>query len=494
MTKRQPTVAIVGAGMSGLCAAIILQRAGIDDVTLYEKAGQVGGTWRENTYPGLTCDVPSRFYQFSFAPNPGWSHLFSPGGEIQQYFTDVAKRTGVYERIRFGTEVVSAEFDGRGWVVHTSNAEKSRVDFLISATGVLHHPKIPDIRGLGDFSGSVFHSARWDHSVELRSRRVAVIGTGSTGVQIVSRLAGTPARLTLFQRTPQWIMPMPNPRYPRLTHRTHRAFPLLDRLGYHGYRIPMEIFSAALVKPGWRRRFVAALCRANLRTVRDPQLREALTPTYTPMCKRLVISNGFYRAMQRDDVELVTARIDHVESRGIVTDDGVLHDTDVIVLATGFDAHAYMRPMRVIGRDGLRLEDAWRDGPRAFETVALPGFPNFFMLLGPHSPVGNFPLTAVAESQADHILGWLKRWQRGDFDTVEPTQAATQAFNDALTAAMPDTVWTTGCDSWYLGKNGLPEVWPFTPARHRAMLAKPKLENYDLRAAGPATKIGLVSR
>lgn len=197
--------------MSGICAAIILQRGGIDDVTLYEKADEVGGTWRENTYPGLTCDVPSRFYQFSFAPNPGWSHLFSPGGEIQEYFTDVAKRTGVYERIRFRTEVVSAEFDGRGWVVSTRAGETSRVDFLISATGVLHHPKIPDIRGLSDFSGSVFHSARWDHSVELRGRRVAVIGTGSTGVQIVSRLAGTPARLTLFQRTPSGSCRCPIP-------------------------------------------------------------------------------------------------------------------------------------------------------------------------------------------------------------------------------------------------------------------------------------------
>jgi cation diffusion facilitator CzcD-associated flavoprotein CzcO len=494
MMQRHPTVAIVGAGMSGLCAAITLQRAGIDDVVLYEKANEVGGTWRENTYPGLTCDVPSRFYQFTFATKPDWSRLFSPGREIQAYFIDVAKRYGVSERIRFGTEVESARFDGRGWIVRTRGGDESRVDFLISATGVLHHPKVPGIRGLEDFSGSAFHSARWDHDVELRGRRVAVIGTGSTGVQLVTRLAGTPARLSLFQRTAQWVLPLPNPRYPRLTHRSHRMFPWLDHVGYHVYRVAMEAFAGALTKPGWRRRFVAALCRANLRTVRDPQLREALTPDYTPMCKRLVMSGGFYRAMQREDVELVTAAIDHVESRGIVTNDGVLHEVDVIVLATGFDSHAYMRPMQVIGRDGIHLDDAWRDGPHAFETVAMPGFPNCFMLLGPHSPVGNFPLTAVAESQANHILGWIRRWQRYEFDTVEPTTAATEKFNSALTAAMPDTVWTTGCNSWYLGKNGLPEVWPFTPARHRAMLAKPRLENYGLRTELPATEIDLVSR
>ncbi|MGH3635096.1 flavin-containing monooxygenase [Mycobacterium sp.] len=481
MTKRQPRVAIVGAGMSGLCAAITLRRAGIDGFTLYEKADAIGGTWRENTYPGLTCDVPSRFYQFTFATNPRWSHLFSPGNEIQAYFADVAKRTGIDKQIRFGTEVVGARFDGRGWVVHTSDGGKSRVDFLISAAGVLHHPKTPDIRGLADFTGSVFHSARWDHSVDVADRRVAVVGTGSTGVQIISALAGTPARLSLFQRTAQWILPMPNPRYLRLTHRSHRAFPWLDHVGYHGYRVAMEAFAGALTKPGWRRRFVAALCRANLRTVRDPRLRATLTPDYTPMCKRLVISGGFYRAMQRDDVELVTAAIDHVESRGIVTTDGVLHEADVIVLATGFDAHAYLRPIQVTGRDGLSLDDVWRDGPHAFETVAMPGFPNFFMLLGPHSPVGNFPLTAVAESQANHIVRWIRRWQRCEFDTVEPTDTATDAFNSALSDAMPNTVWTTGCDSWYLGKNGLPEVWPFTPARHRAMLARPKIENYELR-------------
>jgi cation diffusion facilitator CzcD-associated flavoprotein CzcO len=210
-------------------------------------------------------------------------------------------------------------------------------------------------------------------------------------------------------------------------------------------------------------------------------LRRALTPDYQPMCKRLVVSGGFYRAIQRDDVELVTAGIDHVERRGIVTDDGVLHEAEVIVLATGFDTHAFFRPMRLTGRDGVAADDVWRDGPRAYQTVAMPGFPNFFMMLGPHSPVGNLALTAVAESQADHILRWVQRWRRGEFDTVEPTSAATERFNARLRAAMPDTVWTTGCDSWYLNKDGVPEVWPFTPAAHRAMLASTDLGQYDLR-------------
>ncbi|MGD1173645.1 flavin-containing monooxygenase [Mycobacterium seoulense] len=479
--RRDPTVAVVGAGMSGLCVAIALLRNGITDVTLYEKADEVGGTWRENTYPGLVCDIPSRVYQYTFARNPNWSHLFSPGGEIQDYFRGVADRFGLRDRIRFGTEIAHAQFEGGRWRLRTQAGAESTVDFLICATGVLHHPRLPSIPGLNDFGGNAFHSARWDHSVELRGRRIAIIGNGSTGVQLVCGLTGVAGRVMLFQRTPQWVLRLPNPRYSRLTNITHNRFGWLDRLAYRCYSSGYDLFAAGLTKPGLRRKIMGALCRASLREVRDPELRRALTPDYTPMCKRLVMSNGFYRAVQRDDVDLVTAAIDHVERRGIVTDDGVLHEADVIVLATGFDSHAFFRPMQLIGRDGIAADDVWRDGPRAYQTVALPGFPNFFMMLGPHSPVGNLALTTVAESQADHILGWIQRWRRGEFDTVEPTLPATDDFNAKLRAAMPDTVWTTGCHSWYLNKDGVPEVWPFTPAEHRAMLANPDLGQYDLR-------------
>ena len=481
MTRRDPAVAVVGAGMSGLCVAIALLRNGIDDVTIYEKANEVGGTWRDNTYPGLTCDVPSRVYQYTFARNPDWTRVFSPGGEIQAYFRGIADHFALRDRIRFGTEVVSARFEESRWVLRTDSGEESKVDFLISATGVLHHPRMPSIPGLDDFGGHVFHSARWDHAVQLRGRRIAVIGNGSTGVQLVCGLAGVVRRLLLFQRTPQWVVWLPNPRYSRFAGMVHRAVPWLDRLAYRAYSLFFETFAGGLTKPGLRRRFMGAVCRASLRQVRDPGLRQALTPDYQPMCKRLVVSGGFYQAIQRDDVELVTAGIDHVERRGIVTADGVLHEVDVIVLATGFDTHAFFRPMRLTGRDGIMVDDVWRDGPRAHQTVALPGFPNFFMMLGPHSPVGNYALTAVAESQADHILRWIQRWRRGEFDTVEPTASATERFNAKLRAAMPDTVWTTGCDSWYLNKDGVPEVWPFTPAAHRAMLAKADAGQYELR-------------
>lgn len=487
-----PAVAIIGAGMSGMCMAIKLRQAGITDVTIYEKASEVGGTWRDNTYPGLSCDVASRFYQYSFVPNPAWSHFFSPGAEIQAYFVKVADDYGLRDRIRFDTEIVDATFAEHKWRIRTAAGEQQEVDFLISAAGVLREPRYPNIAGLHDFGGAVMHSARWDHSVQTTGKRVAVIGTGSTGVQIVCGLAPTAQRLTLFQRSAQWVVPFPNRPYSKMADPLRKRLPILGRLAYETYRALYELLLHALVRPGWQRTLLGEACRANLRTVRDPELRRKLTPDYQPMCRRLILSGGFYRAMQRDNVDLVTDAIDHVEQRGIVTADGVLHEVDVIALATGFDAHAYMRPMRLTGQDGITIDKAWADAPRAHLTVAMPGFPNLFMLMGPHSPVGNYSIIAVAETQADHILGWIDRWRRGQFDSVAPTQAATDKFNAEMRQAMPGTVWTTGCTSWYLGADGLPELWPWTPARYRARLGAPPIpDDYDLArtvAGGTVTR------
>ncbi|PQM47196.1 flavin-containing monooxygenase [Mycobacterium talmoniae] len=479
--RRRPSVGIVGAGMSGLCQAILLRQAGITDVTVYEKSHDVGGTWRDNTYPGLSCDVPSRFYQFTFATNPGWSKFFSPGREIFDYFGWVTAEYGLRDAIRFGVEITGARFDGDRWRLTTAAGATVSHDFLISAAGVLREPRLPDIDGLADFAGPVMHSARWDHGADLTGKRVAVIGTGSTGVQIVCGLADTVSTLELFQRSAQWILPLPNPSYRRWTGALHRSIPVLDTLAYHGYHHAFEFFARALVRPGWRRTLIGNLCRINLRTVRDPGLRRRLTPDYQPMCRRLVISAGFYRAMQRRNVHLVDTGIDHVEAGGIVTADGALHELDAIVLATGFDAHAFMRPMTLAVRDGLTVEQLWEAGPIAHLGVALPGFPNFFMLMGPHSPVGNYSLTAIAEAQAGHILRWIQRWCDGDFDTVAPTRAATDEFNASMHDAMPDTVWATGCTSWYLGTDGLPELWPWTPnAYRRRLAAPPNPDHYDL--------------
>ncbi len=490
-TTREPSIAIIGAGMSGIAMAVALLKDGFADVTLYEKADDIGGTWRDNIYPGLACDVPSRFYQYTFMPKPDWSHLFSPGQEIFEYLSGVVDNYGLRDRIRFATAVVHAHFDDGDdrWVIDLDSGGRHRVDFLISATGVLREPMYPAIAGIEDFDGPVMHSARWDSSVETAGKRVAVIGTGSTGVQIVCGLAPTASRVELFQRSAQWILPLPNLSYSSVTKFLHRRFPRLDTVGYLGYRAVFEWMGKALVEPGWRRKVIQLACRLNLRTVADRDLRDRLTPDYQPMCRRLVISSGFYRAMQRPHVELVTTTIDHIEPRGVVTSDGTLHELDVIVLATGFDAHAFMRPMRMTGRAGITLEDTWESGAKAHLTVALPGYPNFFMLMGPHSPVGNYSLTAIAESQAQHILGWIQRWRAGEYETVAPRPEATDAFNAEMRAAMPGTVWATGCTSWYLGSDGVPELWPWTADSHRHRLGRTPCPDDYLMTPPRATSV-----
>lgn len=461
--------------------AATLLRAGIEDVVLLEKADRLGGTWRDNTYPGIACDVPSRFYQFTFAPNPDWSHRYSPGAEIQDYFAKVAEDLGVTPRIRFDTTVVATRWTGAAWSVTTDDGAVAEYDFVISATGILHHPRYPDIPGLADFAGPAFHSARWDHTVDLTDKRVGLIGTGSTGVQILSSLAGRVDRLTLFQRTPHWVVQLANPRFSRLTRWLHRRIPAYDRFSYHVNRKMIEALSPALLHPGRARRFLTWLSHRQLTRIADPELRRRLTPSTQPMCRRLIISPGYYDAVQHPQVDVVTDRIERVEAGGVRTEDGTLHECDVLVLATGFDAHAYVRPMELVGPGGLTLTEAWAEGPRAYRTVAVPGFPNFFMLMGPNSPVGNYALTAIAETQATYVLAWIRRWQRGEFKTTTPSEAATEAYYRDVDGALPDTVWATGCDSWYLGQNGKPELFPWAPEHHREMLATVHEEEFELR-------------
>lgn len=482
--KRGVKVAIVGAGMSGICMAAKLQDAGFDDWVIYEAADDVGGTWRDNTYPGLTCDVPSRFYSYSFRPNPEWSHVYSPGGEIQSYFRQVAAERDMLAHIRFGTAVEAARFENGQWVITTADGDE-RFDVLITATGVLRIPRYPDIPGLTEFAGPCFHSARWDHSVPLKDKRIGLIGTGSTGVQITAELGGEVRGLTVFQRTPQWVFPTPNPRYTKLGKTLLRRWPQLCMVGYRFWQNAFERFPArAVVEPGWQRRLMVAMCRVNLRlSVRDPVLRRKLTPNYHPMCKRQVFAGHYYRAVQKPGVRVVTEAIDYIDATAVVTADGTRHELDVLVLATGFDAHAYVHPMTVVGERGLTLEEAWAAGPHAYRSVAVPGFPNMFMLIGPHSPIGNQSLVIIAETQADYVLTWLDHIREGRVATAEPTDVATKEYNEDMKAAMPQTVWVTGCNSWYIGKDGLPELFPWRPSRHRELLATPDVADFDVRPA-----------
>ena len=482
--KRALKVAIIGAGMSGLCMAIKLQDAGIDSFTIFEKADDVGGTWRDNTYPGLTCDVPSRYYSYSFRPNPDWSHVLPPGPEIQAYFRQVAEERGIRPHIRFGCDVISARYHDGQWQLTTADGEET-FDVLITATGLLRVLRYPEIPGLETFAGPAFHSARWDHSISLPDKRIGLIGTGSTGVQITAELGGKVRQLKVFQRTAQWICPMPNPRYSPPIRVALRRWPKLNGLAYRfwGWYV-RAMFGSAPIRPGFSRRWFTFLCRWNLRlSVRDPQLKAKLTPKDLPMCKRLIFAGHFYRSVQQPGVEVITEPIDHIEPRGIVTADGALHELDLLVLATGFDARAYVRPLAVIGEGGLTLDEAWVDGPMAYRSVAVPGFPNLFMLMGPHSPFGNQSLIPIAEDQANYAMWWINQLRDGVVRSAAPTEAATREYNERMKAAMPQTIWVTGCSSWYLGKNGLPELFPWTPDIHHELLCQPELADFDVRTA-----------
>ncbi len=486
LPSRDIRVAVIGAGMSGLCMASTLRHRGITNFTVYEKADEVGGTWRDNTYPGLQCDVPSRYYSYSFAPNPGWSKGFSPGPEIHQYFVRFADEQGLRRNIRFGAAVTRAEWvDGPGqphWELEISDGSRDTADVVVSATGVLHLPRLPDIDGLRTFAGPCFHSARWDHSVQCAGKRVGLIGTGSSGVQIIGALATEVRSLSVFQRSAQWVAPVPNFTYSSMSKSMWSRVPILNRFSYRLWRFYFERgVGGSVVNPGVRRRLIQGFVRASHRLlIRDRALREKLHPDYEPLCRRLVMSVPFFKAVQRPNVAVLTDGIERIVPQGVITKDGVLHELDILVCATGFDAHSYLRPMEVIGRAGVKLSEVWSDGPRAYRAVGLAGFPNFFLLIGPNSPIGNNSLISIAETQVKFAMHWIDEIRYGRVQSVAPTAQAADAFNAEVRRAMPKTVWSSGCDSWYLGADGVPELWPWPPVDYRRTLTSPNREDFAI--------------
>ena len=374
--RTDPRVIIIGAGMSGILSAIKLHEAGLDNFAIYEKADRLGGTWRENTYPGIACDVPSHFYCYSFALNPEWSHRFAPGSEIQTYFENVARRYGVDALIQYRKEITHCAFENGRWQIAMADGSTDVGDFVIAATGVLHHPSYPVIEGLDSFAGTVFHSARWNHHMPLAGKRVGVIGTGSSAIQIVAAVVDEVAELALFQRTAQWIMPMGNPAYSEEDKAEFRQHPeAIEQLRAEIAHMFTDGFSNHLADVNSPQlQAIHAACVANLEhSVKDPVLREKLRPTYRAACKRLVMSESFYDAIQRPHAQLVTEGITRIEPSGVRTRDGQLHELDVLILATGFRVDRFMRPMRVVGRNGTTLdEDCGDEGhERSQRSIAI---------------------------------------------------------------------------------------------------------------------------
>ncbi len=482
-SRQQPRILVVGAGMSGILMCIKLQRAGYENITVFEKEGSVGGTWRDNTYPGLHCDVPSLSYCYSFEPRESWDKRMSRGADIKAYFENVSKKYKVDERVQFNTEVVEARYEKGVWKVKARSKKGKQqdleFDFVLTACGVLHHPVIPDFPGKDNFKGVSFHTARWNHDADLKNKKVAVIGTGSTSAQVIKPLSETCKSVTVFQRTAQWIFPIPNREYNAFDKLMAKSIPQYSRLVRRIYDEAFDQGGLAVTRNGWQRKLIQDVCRLNLRlSVKDPVLREKLTPDYEPLCKRMIMSDNFYKAIQRKNVQLLTDKIQRIEATGIRTSDGVLHEVDVIVYATGFDTQAYVKPIKVIGINGMTLEKAWQGGPKAYQTIAMPDFPNLFMLQGPNSPVGNFSLISTAESQSSYIVKCLEHYRQSNFTAMVPSTEACDAFNEKLVAAMGDTVWLSGCSSWYISDAGVPLSWPWGPREFRESMSRPNMDEY----------------
>ena len=461
---KNPSVAVIGAGMTGILMAIKLREAGIDDITILEKADRLGGTWRENTYPGVACDVPAHMYTYSFRGNSEWEHRFAHGDEIQKYFEEVSAEYGVTEQIRFNESVDQAHYEDGKWKLVTSKGDRFEVDFVVAATGILHHPAYPDIKGLDGFKGDMWHTARWNHDVDLTGKRVGIIGTGSTSTQIVADIAEKVEHLTIFQRTPQWIFHIPDKDYSEADKARLRGNQkLMAKLSERYAFVMRNTFTKAVTGNKLAHGLISWMAKRNLRKkVRDPELRAKLTPDYKVGCKRLIFSSKFYEAVTRENVFVETTGIDHVSEGGVVVNGGQEHELDVLIIATGFHPFNFMRPMELTGRNGLDINQAWEKKVQAYRSVCLPGFPNFFLMLGPNSPIGNYSVIAMSEVQSKYVLNLIDQWREGNLETIEATEEAKVRYNEYIKAGMGKTVWVGGCQSWYLDPDGDPAMWPYS--------------------------------
>jgi cation diffusion facilitator CzcD-associated flavoprotein CzcO len=490
---------IIGAGFAGLCAAIKLQENGERDFVVIERGSDVGGTWRDNTYPGAACDVPSQLYSFSFARNPDWSSSYSPQPEIQAYLRKVAERSGTLDRFVFGTSVQDAVWDdaAQRWTVTTSGSTQQTTwsaRTLISGAGGLSEPKMPEIDGLDTFQGELFHSAEWDHDTDLTGKRVAIIGTGASAIQIVPELQKVVGHLDVYQRTAPWVIPRNDRTYGDLEKKALRWVPGLQRAYRTGVYWAKEVTVPSFTL--WPRISKPAQTAAikNLKKgIKDPELREKVTPHFTFGCKRVLISNDYYPALAADNVDVVTDPIVKVTGSGIVTADGTEREIDVLVVATGFFTTELPIAHHVVGKHGHSLADQWSDsGMAAYKGTTIPNFPNFFMVVGPNVGLGHSSMVLMIEAQVAYVRGALKTMRKGGYDVVEVGEAETDAYNEALQRRMKRTVWSAGgCDSWYLDSHGRnTTLWPYSTLEFRRRLASFDADAYTLaRAAAPAAAL-----
>src|SRR3954453_2196923 len=469
------SVAIVGSGFSGIGLAIRLRQAGVEDFAVLERGDGVGGTWHFNTYPGCACDVPSHLYSFSFAPNPEWSRTYSRQPEIRAYLQRVVEEFAVAPKIRLNTGVSSARWDegAQRWELETSRGPL-RARVLVSATGPLVEPRIPPFPGLQSFAGPAFHSARWDHSVDLKGKRVAAVGTGASAIQFVPAIAPDVARLHVFQRTPPWVMPHSSRPITGFEKRLYKTVPAAQRLVRGGIYTARELLVLGFVKQPKIMGGIEKIAQRHMRrAISDPELLRRVTPDYTIGCKRILPSNDWYPALARDNVELVTDPIAEIRPHAVVTRGGGEREVDALVFGTGF--HVVDMPVGrlVHGRDGRALADVWDGSPKAHLGCTVAGFPNLFIMLGPNTGLGHSSMIYMIESQIAYVIDALREARRRGAAVVEVREDVQARSNRELQRRMKGTVWSTGCKSWYLdAKGNNPTLWPDWTWRFRQRTAR----------------------
>lgn len=481
-------VIIIGSGFGGLGMGIQLKKAGIHDFLILEKGEGIGGTWRDNTYPGAACDVQSHLYSYSFEPKHDWSRKFGLQNEILAYIEHCTDRYDLRSHLRFNSEVVAAHFEQASgyWRVEIKDSETLFANVLITATGQLNQPAWPSISGLESFKGTQFHSARWNHQCDLTDKKVAVIGTGASAIQFVPQIVPFVRKLSLFQRSAAWVIPKPDRPFAQWEQMLFQRFPLWDRL----YRsliywknesraLAFTRFAALLELFAWKAK------REVARHVQDPAKRAALIPDYKIGCKRILMANDWYQAVSAPQVDLVTASIDHVETDAIVTQDGVRHPVDVIILGTGFKTTDFLAPMQITGLDGVDLNTAWRAGAEAYKGISVAGFPNLFILYGPNTNLSHSSIIFMLESQIHYVMLCLQAKKQLGATSMDVKPARQQEFVNALQQRLGKTVWASGCASWYLDKSGRNVAnWPGFTFSYRRLTRQFTPEDYQFNGDG----------
>ena len=477
-------IAILGAGFAGIGAAIRFKEAGITDFVVLEKASEIGGVWRENTYPGCACDVPSALYSYSFAPNPKWSRVFAEQAEIKAYLQDTAQRFGVMQYIQLNREMLDSRWDddAKHWVVET-NAGVYHAKFILGACGPMHEPVYPKIKGLDTFTGETFHSARWNHDYDLQGKRVAVIGTGASAIQFVPQIQPKVAKLTLIQRTPQWILPKMDQPLPVAAQAIFKLLPLTQQVMRGGIYGVFEALNGSMQHPQLMKQ-IQRLALFNLkRTVKDPVLREKLMPDFIIGCKRILQSNNWYPALTQSNVDVVRSGVKEIQGNVITASDGSQHEVDAIIYGTGFEISQPSMLKHIYGRGGRSLADVWQGSPIGYMGTMTAGCPNAFLMFGPNLAVSSSALIII-EAQLNYIIDALKQVDAQQITTIEVDPQRQESFNIIVQDALKDSVWNTGgCSSYFIDVNGRNStLWPWTTFEMRKQLSRFHLNEYLVNA------------